>query len=61
MSQPDQYEDKEPLITYYTILTMGYLWTIIEIAASEPFDAIVLFAVTFFLHSYRDAVRKGSN
>jgi len=47
-------------VTYYAILAVGYLWAIVQLAASEPFDAWVLALVTLSYQSYRNAVTKGA-
>lgn len=52
---------KSTTITYFALITLGYIWAGIQLVASEPFDAFVLFIVTFFLHSYRNAVPEQSN
>lgn len=44
------------IITFWSIVILGYLWAIVELSAGEPFDAFVLFIVTFFLHMYRSAI-----
>lgn len=46
------------IIIYYVVIVMGYSWSVIQLAAKEPFDAFVLFIVTFMLQSYRNAIRE---
>lgn len=49
------------IITYYTIILVGYGWCLVEVLSLEPFDALVLFIVTFFLHNYRNNIVKDKN
>lgn len=45
------------------LIVFGYLWAVVQLTAGEPFDALVLFAVTFSLHMGEKelAVRKKMN
>lgn len=46
------------VITYYLVIITGYVWAVVQLAASEPFDALILFAVTLSFQAYRNAVVK---
>lgn len=50
--------NKSAVITYYVIITLGYAWAIVQLAAGDPFDAWVLFIVTWTFQCYRRAVKK---
>lgn len=51
-------QTKTALITYYAILVLGYVWAFVQLGASEPFDAFVLFIITFSFQSYRNSVKE---
>jgi len=52
------YEDLRAAIAYYVIITLGYVWAFVQLPAGEPFDALVLFIVTFSFQTYRNEIRK---
>jgi len=45
-------------IVYYFILSIGYLWSVVQLIVGEPFDALVLLVVTEYFRQYRNAVRR---
>jgi hypothetical protein len=49
---------KSALVVYYTVLTLGYVWAIVQLITKQPFDAWVLFIVTYSFHTYRNSVKK---
>lgn len=44
------------VITFWTLIVSGYVWAAVQVAAGEPFDALVLWAVTLSYQMYRNAV-----
>lgn len=43
-------------IIFWSVIIGGYVWTVVEYCAGHPFDAFVLFLVTFSFHTFRNAV-----
>lgn len=44
------------LVTFWLVIVLGYAWSLVQLVANEPFDALVLFIVTFSFHSFRNAI-----
>lgn len=46
------------LITFWLIIILGYFWALIQFITAQPFDAMVLFIVTYGFHVFRNAILK---
>lgn len=46
----------KPELTYWIVIILGYTWAAVQFFASEPFDALILFLVTFSFQTFRDAI-----
>lgn len=44
------------VIIFWILIISGYVWAAVQVAAGEPFDALVLWAVTFSYQTYRNDV-----
>ena len=47
---------KLAIVTYYIAIILGYVWAFVQILASEPFDGLVLFLITFMFQTYRNSI-----
>lgn len=45
-------------VVYYILIVFSYLWAGVQLVAGEPFDCLVLFAVTFMFQNYRNENRR---
>lgn len=55
-TSPSKMSDVRLWLVFHTVIIIGYTWSFVQLVAHEPFDAGVLFIVTFALHTYRSAV-----